>query len=99
WTEIDQNIQKKMAMQMRPMVQNRVWAKTAKIPMGESSAEIVMSVLRVRLGLQPARCRRSVRYPPAKLAMSATTKGMATINIPESLMPRSFARKLGIQKT
>ena len=98
--EIDHHIQKKIAIEMRPMVQNSECANTARMPTGETSAPIAIKVLRVRLGLQPARCKRIVKYPPLKFERSATRNGIhATAPIAARLRPRSRLRNSGIQKT
>ena len=57
---MDHHIQKKIAIEMKPIVQNTVCAKTARMPIGEASAAIAIIVLRVRFALHPARCNRSV---------------------------------------
>src|ERR1035437_8446402 len=97
---MDQNIQKKMATEIRAMVQNRECANTARMPAGESTVAITISVLRVRFTLQPARCKRSVRYPPEKFETAAKRNGNhATTAMPARFRPRSRVRNSGIQKT
>ena len=97
---VDQAIQKKMATQVKVIVQISEPTKAAATPTGEIIAPTNIRVLRVRWTLQPARCNIRATHLLAKLEVPETrNETQATKPMVLKCTPRSRTRNSGIQNT